>query len=77
VSRTLEAQLRTDVRKQGILVWLALDDHYGNFVDRLIQLRVDGELPYAVHGYHTSFPELLLALEPETSGGDRTPILVH
>ncbi|WP_373510960.1 BREX-6 system phosphatase PglZ [Thiocapsa sp.] len=77
MSRTLEAQLRTDVRKHGILVWLDLDDHYGNFVDRLIRLRGDGELPYAVHGYRDSFLELLLALEPETSGGDGTPLLVH
>ncbi len=77
VSRTLEAELRSCVRKHGILVWLDLDDHYGSFVDQLVELRADGEMPYAVHGYRGSFLELLLALEPDTSGGDGAPLLVH
>ena len=63
VSQTLEADVREWVRKHGILVWLDLDNHYSGFVDRLMALRAQGELPYAVHAYRGSYLELLLSLE--------------
>jgi len=77
VSAALEGELRANVRRHGIVVWLDLDDHYSDFVDRLIRMRAEGELPYAVCAYRGSFLELLLALEPEAGGTEKTPLLVH
>jgi hypothetical protein len=77
VSSALEGELRANVRRHGIVVWLDLDDHYSDFVDGLIWMRKEGELPYAVCAYRGSFLELLLALEPEAGGSEKTPLLVH
>ena len=45
VSQALEAELRANVRRHGIVVWLDLDDDYSGFVDELIRLRAEGDLP--------------------------------
>ena len=45
VSATLEADLRTWVRRHGIVLWLDLDNHYSGFVDRLIRMKDDGSDP--------------------------------
>jgi hypothetical protein len=77
VSAALEGDLRANVRRHGIVVWLDLDDHYSDFVDGLVRRRAEGELPYAVCAYRGSFLELLLALEPEAGGSEKTPLLIH
>lgn len=77
VSAALEADVRNQTRKHGVVVWLDLDDHYTSFVDRLTELRAAGALPYAVHAYRGSFLELLLALEHVASGSERPQVLLH
>lgn len=77
VSAFLEEDLRTWVRRHGVVVWLDLDGHYTGFVDRLIRERTAGALPYAVHGYRGSHLALMLELEPSAGGVDRTPLVVH
>jgi hypothetical protein len=77
VSKTLEADVREWVRKHGIVVWLDLDNHYCGFIDRLMLLRKQGELPYEVRAYRGSYLELLLALEPLESGTGKTPLVIH
>jgi hypothetical protein len=77
VSTALEADLRTWVRRHGIVLWLDLDGHYVGFVDRLITLRDSGAVPYEVHAFRGSHLELLLALEPLASGVEKTPLVVH
>jgi hypothetical protein len=77
VSATLEADLRTWVRRHGIVLWLDLDNHYSDFVDRLVQMRDDGSIPYDVLAFRGSHLELLLALEPLESGVEKTPLVVH
>ncbi len=77
VSEVLEGELRAAVRRHGILVWLDLDDHYSAFVDDLVRRRAQGDLPYAVCVWRGSFLELLLALEPEAGGTEKTPLLIH
>ena len=77
VSETLEADLRDWVRRQGIVVWLDLDNHYGGFVDRLMELRESGHLPYDVRSFRGSHLELMLALEPLAGGVDRTQLVIH
>src|SRR5262249_19159292 len=77
VSATLESELRTWVRRHGIVLWLDLDDHYSPFVDSLIEIRHAGDLPYDVHGFRGSYLELMLALEPLEGGVDKAPLVIH
>ncbi len=77
VSAVLEADLRTWVRRHGIVLWLDLDNHYTAFVDRLIELRGDGSLPYDVRGFRGSYLELMLAPEPLEGGVEKTPLVIH
>jgi hypothetical protein len=77
ISKTLEADVREWVRKHGIVVWLDLDKHYSAFIDRLMLLRKQGELPYEVRAYRGSYLELLFALEPLESGTEKTPLVIH
>ncbi|TVQ93964.1 MAG: BREX-6 system phosphatase PglZ [Deltaproteobacteria bacterium] len=77
VSSFLEADLRSWVQRHGIVVWLDLDGHYTAFVDRLIQARAAGELPYAVHAFRGSHLELLLELDRIAGGVERKPLVLH
>lgn len=77
VSSTLEADLRTWVRRQSIVLWLDLDNHYSGFVDRLKLLRGEGSIPYEVHAFRGSHLELLFALESLEAGVEKTPLIVH
>ncbi len=77
VSAVLEEDLRTWVRRHGVVLWLDLDGHYTRFVDALRERREAGELPYAVHAYRGSHLELMLGLERLAGGIDKTPVVVH
>src|SRR3954454_9425768 len=77
VSATLESDLRTWVRRHGIVLWLDLDHHYTSFVDRLMDLRGAGSLPYDVHAFRGSYRELLPAPEPLEGGVEKTPLVIH
>ncbi|MBK1717209.1 BREX-6 system phosphatase PglZ [Thiocystis violacea] len=77
VSSALEAEVRTWVRRHGIVVWLDLDDHYSAFVDRLAALHEAGGLPYEVRAYRGSYLALMLALEGVAEGAERVPLLLH
>jgi hypothetical protein len=77
VSATLEADLRSWVRRHGIVLWLDLDAHYNGFIGRLAALRAAGSLPYDVHAFRGSHLELMLALEGLEGGVEKTPLVVH
>lgn len=77
VSAALEADLRTWVRRQGVVLWLDMDNHYSDFIDRLARRRNEGSLPYEVQSFRGSHLELMLALEPLCTGVDKTPLVVH
>ncbi|GMV42203.1 MAG: hypothetical protein AMXMBFR64_39190 [Myxococcales bacterium] len=77
VSAALEADLRTWVRRHGVVVWLDLDGHYTGFVDRLRERRAAGELPYEVAAFRGSHLALMLALEGAAAGVERAPLVVH
>ena len=77
VSACLEADLRTWVRRHGIVVWLDMDNHYSGFVDRLTAARAAGELPYEVQAFRDSYLDLMLKLEPCVRGAGKTPLLIH
>src|SRR3954453_17498079 len=77
VSATLEADLRTTVRRHGIVLWLDLDDHYTGFVDELVRMKNDGAIPYDIRAFRGSHLELLLDMESLESGVEKTPLVVH
>lgn len=77
VSAALEAELRTTVRRQGIVCWLDPHGHYTGFVDRLIAARESGELPYDVRAFRGSHLELMASLEGLASAADKVPLLIH
>lgn len=77
VSKALEADLQTWVRRHGIVVWLDLDGHYTGFVDRLIQSRVAGELPFDVKAFRGSHLQLMLDLESVGGGIDKPQLVIH
>ena len=77
VSAALETDLRGWVRRNGVVVWLDLDGHYTGFVDRLIERRAAGELPYEIKAFRGSHLELMLALESLAGGVERSPLAIH
>ncbi len=77
VSATLEADLRTWVRRHGIVLWLDLDNHYSACVDRLIRLKDEGAFPYEIRAFRGSHLELLLDMESLESGVEKTPLVIH
>ena len=76
-SLALEREVQSELRRQGIVVWLDKDKAYSKFVDGLAARHTRGEFPYPVVGFRGSFLELLLNLEPYGSGLDKQPLLVH
>ena len=77
VSASLEADLRSSVRRQGVVVWLDQAGHYGGFVDRLKALRDAGALPYEVHTFRGSHLALMMALNGVAAGTDKVPLVIH
>lgn len=77
VSATLEVELREKVRKDGVVFFVDPKGHYTGFVDDLITRSRAGLWPYPVRAYRGSFLELMLALEHDENGVDKTPLLVH
>lgn len=77
VSAALEADLRTWVRRHGIVVWLDLDNHYAAFVERLLVARAADTLPYAVLAFRGSHLALMLALEGLAGGVEKAHLLIH
>lgn len=77
VSAALEAELRTAVRRHGIVVWLDLDAHYSSFVDRLAALAEAGSLPYAVRRFRGSHLALMMALEGLAGRAETAPLVIH
>ncbi len=72
VSKALELELRDEVRRRGIVVWLDKDDAYSNFVDAF-----EARAGFPVLPFRGSFLELLLALRDHGNGLDQAPLLIH
>lgn len=77
VSEAVAAELRTWVRRHGVVVWLDADDHYSGLVERLEKARQDKTLPYDVFAYRGSFLELSMALEHVAGSATPKPVVIH
>ena len=77
VSEALEASLRRRVQQQGVVLWLDMSDDYSAFVDRLSAQRTAGKLPYEVCTFRGSYLELMLQLESQAGGVEKSQLVVH
>ncbi len=77
VSDVLEAELRAQAQRHGIVAWLDLDGAYTGFADALAERAARGELPYAVRRFRGSHLELMLQLEGLEDGADMSPLVLH
>ncbi len=77
VSTRLETEVRDQVRRQGLVVWLDVDDNYSSFVDNLAAARGDGKFPYEVVAYRGSHLHLVMSLDSIAGGVDKAQVLVH
>ena len=77
VSAALEADLRSWVRRHGIVVWLDQAGTYSEFVERLQALRAAGALPYEVHAFRGSHLALMMALDGVAAGTEKAPLVIH
>ncbi|MEU2423697.1 BREX-6 system phosphatase PglZ [Streptomyces sp. NPDC007851] len=77
VSASLEADLRSWVRRQGVVVWLDQAGHYGGFVDRLQALSDAGALPYEVRAFRGSHLALMMALDGVAAGTEKVPLVIY
>ena len=77
VSAALEAELRSWVRRHGIVVWLDQAGTYSEFVGRLQALRAAGGLPYEVHAFRGSHLALMLDLDGMAAGTEKAPLVIH
>ena len=77
VSAALEADLRSWVRRHGIVVWLDQAGTYSEFVGRLQALRAAGGLPYEVRAFRGSHLALMLELDGVAAGTEKAPLVIH
>ena len=77
VSAALEADLRSWVRRHGIVVWLDQAGTYSEFVGRLQAQRAAGGLPYEVHAFRGSHLALMLELDGVAAGTEKAPLVIH
>ena len=77
VSAALEADLRSWVRRHGIVVWLDQAGTYSEFVERLQALRAAGALPYQVQAFRGSHLALMMALDGVAAGTEKAPLVIH
>ena len=77
VSTRLEEEVRGQVSRRGLVIWLDPSDTYSQFVDDLRARRAAKELPYEVLAYRGSHLELMMALEGVAGGLEPPPLVIH
>lgn len=77
VSVALEADLRRNVRANGLVVWLDSPNNYREFAERLAQVHTHGGVPYKVVVFRGSYLELMVALEDVGAGTQPAPAVIY
>ena len=55
ISDAIEQEIRGELTRNGIVVWLDKDETYKGFADALIARSTKAEFPYPVVGFRGSF----------------------
>lgn len=74
IATALLEDVRQEVRRHGIVVWLDRDAQYTDFIDALTSR---DDLGFAVHGFRGSHLELMLALGEQTRGVSPPNLVLH
>lgn len=74
IAQTLEAQVRTQVRRHGVVPWLDQRGEYTGFVDALA---ARDDLGFTVVAFRGSHLDLMLAIEALGAGVDPPRVLLH
>ncbi len=77
IATYLEEDIKDNLRRHGIVVWLDADSRYTEFVDSLIARHQTGDFDFPVIGFRGSYLEMLLQLAPYGNGIDPERILIH
>ncbi len=77
ITKTLEAEVTEQLRKNGIVVWLDKDAHYTAYVNDLIERYKKKEFFAPVVAFRGSYLEMILNLNDYASGLDPEPLLIH
>jgi hypothetical protein len=77
IATYLEEEIKRELRQRGIVVWLDKDNHYGSFVDCLVDRYTQEQFFAPVIAFRGSYLEMLLALEPYGNGLQPEPLLIH
>lgn len=77
VSSALEAELATELKRHGLVVWLDKEGTWSSFVDELAARHASGSFAYPVARHRGSYLELLLAVESQVGGVEQSPLLLH
>ena len=77
IATYLEEEIKRELRQRGIVVWLDKDNHYGSFVDSLVDRHAQETFFAPVIAFRGSYLEMLLALEPYGNGLQPEPLLIH
>lgn len=77
LASALEDEVKGELRRNGIVVWLDKDGAYSRFVDRLAERHAADDFFAPVVAFRGSFLEMTLALEPYGNGLDPEPLLLH
>ena len=77
IATYLEAEIKRELRQCGIVVWLDKNNHYGSFVDGLVDRHTQNQFFAPVIAFRGSYLEMLIALEPYGNGLQPEPLLIH
>lgn len=77
IHEALWREVKREVQRQGIVVWLDRDSHYSHFVDALVESGKQETLPFPIVAFRGSFLELLIAIEPYGNGLSNEQLLIH
>lgn len=77
ISEAIEQEIRGELTKHGIVIWLDKDASFSRLVDDLASRRAKGDFPAPVAAFRGSFLDLLLQLDGQGAGLDRQPLLIH
>ncbi len=77
VTATLEEELKQQLRRHGIVIWLDNRGAYSEYADALAARCTAKDFPFPVVVFRGSFLETFLDLAPHADDVDRTPLLIY
>ncbi len=77
ITSALEHEIKGELRRRGIVVWLDKSASYTRYVDELVERRREKEFPYPVIPFRGSYLEMILAAGRLGDGVDQEPLLIH